>query len=506
MAKWYRYNGVNWNYYVGRGSLTCKCYTTPYKVNDILYGLDEPVHVFSDLWTGVKVGAISLYLDSSAQTFAGRVFNADPQSGDTFYRTGFPFLLKCEDDVTLTDFTQVDNATISGMYKFKSTLDSFPKLAGCFVPVTYSHNGKIYNAFCFGFYKNMPWHISQTGDGTSDNNTLLGLPYTSSNFTITDYTSNVIALFDKEKCENDSTYEPLTYITDDYTSYIDTVLDFGETPQDVPKIFKDWIESNFSLVYPYTYTVKSFAGDTVIGSITDAPSMKNAQISVIGKQKTLTLTGVNDVEYSITWESDTPEDTRFLGLSNAPNSDRPIVPVNVSTSVSWTGNITLYESYGTYRPPATPFDINLYQNSAEVNRVDKTDYFTGVGTLSGALREECSMLTPSIVYQSENVPTFNYVYIPIFNRYYFVTSLSSVSKNVWRMELNCDVLMTYKEQIFLLQGVIGRQENDYNPLLVDTEIPTQNNPIVEVIDIPSDAFNTQTSDSGHNFLITVIGA
>jgi hypothetical protein len=182
------------------------------------------------------------------------------------------------------------------------------------------------------------------------------------------------------------------------------------------------------------------------------------------------------------------------------------VPVGVNTQVSWVGELAFYESYGTYRPPATTFDINLYQNSAEVNRVDKGQFLVGVGTLSGALREECSMLTPSIVYQSSDVPTFNYVYIPIFNRYYYVTSLSSVSKNVWRMELNCDVLMTYKEQIYLLQGVIGRQEVDFNPLLVDNELPTQNNPIVEVIDITSDAFNTQTSDAGHNYVITVIGA
>lgn len=168
---------------------------------------------------------------------------------------------------------------------------------------------------------------------------------------------------------------------------------------------------------------------------------------------------------------------------------------------------TLEELTFKVRTDYDKFDIELYKNSAEVNRVDKTDYLTGVGTLSGALREECSMLTPSIVYQSEDVPTFNYVYIPIFNRYYYVTSLSSVSKNVWRMELNCDVLMTYKEQIFLLQGVIGRQETDFNPLLVDNELPTQNNPIIEVIDIPSDAFNTQKKGTGiYNFLLTVVGA
>lgn len=201
-----------------------------------------------------------------------------------------------------------------------------------------------------------------------------------------------------------------------------------------------------------------------------------------------------------------PEGKKLVGFALIPNANRIQFGLGLLTTIYIDYNVSFYPVFSTYRPPVTTFDINLYQNSAEVNRVDKGQFLVGVGTLSGALREECSMLTPSIVYQSSDVPTFNYVYIPIFNRYYYVTSLSSVSKNVWRMELNCDVLMTYKEQIFLLQGVIGRQEIDFNPLLVDNELPTQNNPIVEVIDIPSDAFNTQTSDAGHNYVITVIGA
>ena len=164
-------------------------------------------------------------------------------------------------------------------------------------------------------------------------------------------------------------------------------------------------------------------------------------------------------------------------------------------------------------PPTPPspegsFEIELYQNSAEVNRVDKREYLVGVGGLSGVLREECSMLTPSIVYQSSNVPSFNYVFIPIFNRYYYVTSLSSVSKNLWRMELNCDVLMTYKEQIFLLQGVIGRQENDFNDFLIDDKIPTQKDAIVEVLNPISSTltpFDTRKSFNDHIYALTVIG-
>lgn len=302
----------------------------------------------------------------------------------------------------------------------------------------------------------------------------------------------------------DDTYE--SYTLQQFSStFRNQTVDFGVTPQDVPVMFVDWFSSQSSVIYPYSYTVKSFTGDTVLASIAESPSMVRAQLTVVGNQKTLRLTGANGRDYTLSWLTYNPEGKQFIGLSNTPESNRVILPSDTSIEVSWEGDLVLYESYGTYRPPATTFDINLYQNSAEVNRVDKGQFLVGVGTLSGALREECSMLTPSIVYQSENVPTFNYVYIPIFNRYYFVTSLSSVSKNVWRMELNCDVLMTYKEQIFLLQGVIGRQEVDFNPLLVDNELPTQNNPIIEVIDIPSDAFDTQTSDAGHNYVITVIG-
>lgn len=303
----------------------------------------------------------------------------------------------------------------------------------------------------------------------------------------------------------DDTYE--SYTLQQFSSaFRNQMVDFGVVPQDVPVMFLDWFSSQSSVIYPYSYTVKSFTGDTVLASITEAPSMIKATLTVVGNQKTLKLTGSNGNDYTLTWLSDTPEGKQFIGLSNNAESNRVILPSNTSIEVSWEGDLFLYESYGAYRPPATTFDINLYQNSAEVNRVDKEQFLVGVGTLSGALREECSMLTPSIVYQSSDVPTFNYVYIPIFNRYYYVISLSSVSKNVWRMELNCDVLMSYKEQIFLLQGVIGRQEIDFNPLLVDNELPTQNNPIVEVIDIPSDAFNTQASDAEHNYVITVIGA
>lgn len=396
-------------------------------------------------------------------------------------------------NVELSDdyLTRLETSTISGKFRFKSSvLATTPAyLASTSIPVNVSINGKAYK--CIVFPAGKKWYVSDGGELNTPNASVGGFGILPQNF---------------------SEPEDFTFFTTSETSgtlkseYADMVWDFGDLPQEVPKTFVDWINQNAVTIYPYTYTIKNSAGNTILAQLLEAPSMNKALLSVVGNQKNLTLTGVNGTEYTLTWSSTTPEGKQFLGLSTSPESNRVILPTGVEASVSWTGDLTLYESYGTYRPPATVFDINLYQNSAEVTRVDKEQFLVGVGTLSGALREECSMLTPSIVYQSADVPTFNYVYIPIFNRYYFVTSLSSVSKNVWRMELNCDVLMTYKEQIFQLQGVIGRQETDFNPLLVDNELPTQNNPIVEVIDIPSDAFNTKTTGIRHNYVITVIGA
>lgn len=151
-------------------------------------------------------------------------------------------------------------------------------------------------------------------------------------------------------------------------------------------------------------------------------------------------------------------------------------------------------------------DIILYKNSAEVNRVDKTTYLVDVDALTGVFREECSMQRPSVLINTLEIPSFNYVYIPAFNRYYYVTSITSVSYGLWRVELNCDVLMSFKDKIKTLPALIGRQENDYNNYLVDNEIPTEKTPQITVIDIPSSAFNTELTGIVNNYVVCTVSS
>lgn len=258
--------------------------------------------------------------------------------------------------------------------------------------------------------------------------------------------------------------------------------------------------------YSIDYTFKDNDGNT-LAELTDKLPVSAVNISSAGNDVTVTLTYIDSTTDTVFYTLPSIENFRFFGLSDVPNSKRAML-VEGDNSISIYNDITFYPAYIRYVVPSTTFNIELYQNSAEVNRVDKEDYLAPVGSLIGALREECSMLTPSIVYQSESVPTFNYVYIPIFNRYYFVTSLSSVSKNIWRMELNCDVLMTYKNEILLLKGVIGRQENKFNDFLVDDKLPAQKDSTIEFVNTFSSTlnpFDTRMGFTDYIYVLTVVG-
>ena len=141
----------------------------------------------------------------------------------------------------------------------------------------------------------------------------------------------------------------------------------------------------------------------------------------------------------------------------------------------------------TYR--TTTFLITLYKNTAENNKIDKTEFLTKVIDLQGYLRQETNIINPSIIIEYAGEINFNYVYISTFNRYYFVNSISSVRSNLWRIELSVDVLMTYKSTILNYNCYVSRNENEYNEYIEDTYLPLEYEKAVEIIDLYDDTSN-----------------
>ena len=274
------------------------------------------------------------------------------------------------------------------------------------------------------------------------------------------------------------------------------VLGYGLPPE-----FVTWFNANFQRLYENTYNIKSITGET-LDTLTEAPPMISATLSAVGNAKYLTLKGENNTNYTMEWTSETPQGKIFVGLATSKGGSI-VIPVGETSTINLTDSTDLYEVWQTYRPPTTTFDINLYKNSAEPNKVDKTADLSTVGTISGVLRQECSLINPEIIIQYDKPPDFNYCYIANFGRYYYVENIVSMRQNLWRVRLRCDVLMTYKTQILNLTARIARQQYTYSYRQIDSEIPFTNDPEITVQDIP----NNLNLGKPHyeNILLTVVG-
>lgn len=129
------------------------------------------------------------------------------------------------------------------------------------------------------------------------------------------------------------------------------------------------------------------------------------------------------------------------------------------------------------------FTIELYKNSDESIKVNKTNLEL-VEVVTGTLREATNLISPSFVleYDLTSHP-FNYAFIEAFNRYYYVSNITSLNTGLWRVDFREDVLMSYKDKIAQLEAVIDRNEYDYNPNLEDNMVRFVSNPEIEVIEM-----------------------
>ena len=91
-------------------------------------------------------------------------------------------------------------------------------------------------------------------------------------------------------------------------------------------------------------------------------------------------------------------------------------------------------------------DIELYRCKSPKNKLNKT--LEKTLTVSADIYEyEQNRNRLSFRFTVSDVGEFNYIYIPDYNRYYFVESVSLSENGMNVYECECDYLMTYKELI-----------------------------------------------------------
>ncbi len=119
------------------------------------------------------------------------------------------------------------------------------------------------------------------------------------------------------------------------------------------------------------------------------------------------------------------------------------------------------------------FSVIVYSFIKKENstkRVTVQDALTNTEMDCNIITDSCGIITPMIEinYGTEKSPTnFNYAYIPIFKRYYFVTDWETTKHSLWRGHLQEDFLATWKEDILNYEAYVLRSASRFNTLISD---------------------------------------
>ena len=113
--------------------------------------------------------------------------------------------------------------------------------------------------------------------------------------------------------------------------------------------------------------------------------------------------------------------------------------------------------------------IQLFNTSDSNNTINKT--LTDKTEFKIKFKGQADILNPVIKLQSKTPILFNYGYIPDFKRYYFINNIIIEPNEIYSLELNVDVLESFKDDIMECDGFISRQEkiNKYYNVNYGTE-------------------------------------
>lgn len=126
---------------------------------------------------------------------------------------------------------------------------------------------------------------------------------------------------------------------------------------------------------------------------------------------------------------------------------------------------------------------------------------SGASTYNCVLMDATSLMNPVFKLDIGSNPIGkNYAYVPDFNRYYFITDITS-SQNFWYISCACDVLASFKSEIASQSHYILRSASDYDEYISDNFYPAK----VKETGVHQIATNPIRWTLGHSYVIGVVG-
>ena len=112
--------------------------------------------------------------------------------------------------------------------------------------------------------------------------------------------------------------------------------------------------------------------------------------------------------------------------------------------------------------------VEFYTTNDNLKTVNKT--LTLNKTINIVFRQSVDEQAPVIIMSVDNLNGSNYVFIPDFKRYYFISDVDNYTAKLVRLHLTTDLLMTYKDIILNTPVQITATEK---PSYLSTGLPSQ---------------------------------
>ena len=143
--------------------------------------------------------------------------------------------------------------------------------------------------------------------------------------------------------------------------------------------------------------------------------------------------------------------------------------------------------------------VNLYSFTKRENSTKRPS--SGASSYSCVLIDDTSLMNPTFKLDIGSNPIGkNYAYVADFDRYYFITDISSFH-DFWFITCTCDVLASFKTQIGDETHYVVRAASAYDGNISDSFYPTKVNPIR----IRSVASNPFAWGQGHSYVVGIVG-
>ena len=115
------------------------------------------------------------------------------------------------------------------------------------------------------------------------------------------------------------------------------------------------------------------------------------------------------------------------------------------------------------------FNIILYKFNKKVNSTKVPVNSTPSISLTCNIKTSSSIINPRVELK-ENPIGYNYCYIEKFNRYYFINNIS-YNIGLWVLDLNVDVLASFKTNILASSQYVSRSFSNYDRNIIDSIYP-----------------------------------